>query len=180
MRISFFRNAVAALSASVPLAVKSNRISLPTINKGAVHTCCSQSQGSEGWTSPHLNSADVQRTPIHFYVLSWVLLVPILFFATNSSPSLLSETNSTLMTNDNVLLKMNSGPRPQVLIDYMFMFGLMVVGRTEIIRAATKNKFLVLSGVALAMISASWSENAPALTCATRWTLHSQSGLPAI
>jgi exopolysaccharide production protein ExoQ len=119
--------------------------------------------GIGGGTSLPLNSADVQRTPIHFYVLSWVLLVPILFFATNSSPSLLSETNSTLMTNDNVLLKMNSGPRPQVLIDYMFMFGLMVVGRTEIIRAATKNKFLVLSGVALAIISAAWS-NVPALT----------------
>ena len=116
-----------------------------------------------GVASSYLSSPEVRPTPIHFYVLSWILLVPLLFFATNSSPSLLSDTNSTLMTNDNVLLKMNSGPRPQVLIGYMFMFGLMVVGRAEIIRAVTKNKFLVLSGVALAVASATWS-NVPIVT----------------
>jgi exopolysaccharide production protein ExoQ len=110
-----------------------------------------------GAASLHLDSTVIPATPIRFYALSWILLAPLLFYATNSSPSLLSDTNSTLMTNDNVLLKMNSGPRPQVLISYMFMFGLMILGRNEIMRAVAKNKFLLLSGVVLAVASAAWS-----------------------
>jgi exopolysaccharide production protein ExoQ len=102
-------------------------------------------------------SLHIRSTPIHFYVLSWILIVPVLFFATNTSPSLLNHDNSEFMTANSGLTQMKGGVRPEAIAFYLFMMGLMVLGRYEVISAIRKNPVLVLSGPLLAAASALWS-----------------------
>jgi exopolysaccharide production protein ExoQ len=111
----------------------------------------------------HSCSLHLRTTPIHFYVLSWILVIPLLYFATNSSPSLLNHDNNAFMTNSSNLMRMQSGVRPDAVLFYAFMTGLMFAGRTEIIRAVTKHSFIVLSGPILAAASTLWS-GSPLLT----------------
>jgi exopolysaccharide production protein ExoQ len=100
--------------------------------------------------------------PIYQFVLSWILLLPLLYYTTDTQPSLLSTSNSALMTTNASLLKTSQGFRPQVILYTVFMLTLVLAGYQRIWRGLVSNK-LLLAGPLFAALSSIWSE-APLLT----------------
>lgn len=111
----------------------------------------------------HSGSSGPTGLPIYFYALTWTLLIPLLYQMTDCGPSLLNGANSALATNNGNLMAVHNGFRPQVVVEHLFLLGVLVLGRVEILRAVAKNRFIVLSGPVLAASSALWS-GSPGLT----------------
>jgi exopolysaccharide production protein ExoQ len=96
-------------------------------------------------------------SPVYQQVLSWVLLLPLLYLVTNGQPSIPSLYNGQLMTQNAVLLRPPQGIRPLVVLYVVFMVGFILIGCREIWRVIVVNK-LIMAGILFAALSASWSE----------------------
>jgi O-antigen ligase len=105
-------------------------------------------------------SADA--TPIYQQVLTWVLLLPMLYLVVYGQFSLTNLSNSALMTENGDLLQTSQSIRPQVVLYVVFMVAFILVGHREIWRVAVNNRLLLL-GPLLAALSVTWSES-PLLT----------------
>lgn len=98
----------------------------------------------------------LEPLPVHQRVQTWIILLPLLYYVTDTQPSLLSSSNSALMTTSGALIRTAQPIRPQVVIYVIFMTLLIFFGSREIWRVATKSK-LILLGVLFSALSALWS-----------------------
>ena len=101
---------------------------------------------------------DADSMPIYQQVLCWLLLFPLLFHVANGQFSIFSEANNPLRTQAGNLLKMDQGMRPQIILYFVTMLLFVAWGYRHIWRVAIYNK-LILSGIALGVVSAIWSHS---------------------
>jgi hypothetical protein len=109
------------------------------------------------------------ETPVYQQVLTWVLLIPLLYLVVDGQFSITNSYNSALMTENGYLLRTAQGIRPQVVLYYLLMAAFIVSGYREIWRVILTNKVLLLAPL-FAALSATWSES-PLMTCRVSFEL---------
>jgi exopolysaccharide production protein ExoQ len=97
-------------------------------------------------------------TPVYQQVLTWVLLIPLLYLVADGQFSITNAYNSALMTENGYLLTTAQGIRPQVVLYYFLMAAFILSGYREIWRVILNNKVLLLAPL-FAALSAIWSES---------------------
>jgi exopolysaccharide production protein ExoQ len=108
------------------------------------------------------SNVDYTPTRVYPYVLTWILLLPLLYLGVYGQFSFLSNSNSALMTENGDLLQTQQAIRPQVVLYYALMAAFILAGHQEIWRVVVRNKLLLLAPL-LATLSATWSAS-PAMT----------------
>jgi exopolysaccharide production protein ExoQ len=98
------------------------------------------------------------ETPVYQQVLTWALLIPLLYLVVDGQFSIANPYNSALMTENGYLLRTAQGIRPQVVLYYLLMAVFIVSGYREIWRVILNNKVLLLAPL-FAAFSATWSES---------------------
>src|ERR1700693_4366248 len=73
-------------------------------------------------------------TPVYQQVLTWVLLIPLLYLVADGQFSITNAYNSALMTENGYLLTTAQGIRPQVVLYYFLMAAFILSGYGEIWR----------------------------------------------
>lgn len=105
-----------------------------------------------------VNHVNACSPPVYSQILSWIILVPLLFLVTYGQFSFLSHSNSAFMTENGDLLQTQQDVRPQVVLYVGFMAGFILAGYRKIWRVVLRNKLLMLAPL-LAAASVVWSES---------------------